>query len=141
MTLLAVARAYAALEPARAFELIEPVVDQANEMISAAALLDKFGSGQGMFRKGEMVLHPGFLASNGAFALYGRELGALARADFLRTKAVADKFQRNEARIMARLLIAQSVLSDSAKALDEAEPILGGSFIFGGGNYFNSFGW
>jgi hypothetical protein len=110
--LLVVARAYAAVEPMRSFELIEPVVDQANEMISAAALLDKFGSGQGMFRKGEMVLQPSFIATNTMFAPYVRQLGALARADFNRTKAVADRFQRSEVRLMARLLIAQSVLSD-----------------------------
>lgn len=138
-TLLAVARAYAAVDPPRAFELIEPVVDQANEMISAAALLDKFGSGQGMFRKGEMVLHPGFLAANTTFAQYARELGTLARADFLRTKSVADKFQRNEVRLMARLLIAQSVLSDRQAVQEEDDAPFGATMVFGSSQYFSTF--
>lgn len=41
---------------------------------------------------------------------YGRGVVALANADFNRTKALADRFQRNELRLMARLLIAQSIL-------------------------------
>lgn len=123
-TLLIVARAYADVEPARAFELIEPVVDEANDMISAAALLDKFSAGGqgGMFRKGEMVLQPGFMTASNMFTQYGKELGALARADFTRTKQVADRFQRNEVRLMARLLIAQSILSDRLGAGEEEDP-------------------
>jgi hypothetical protein len=134
-TLLIVARAYADVEPARAFELIEPVVDQANEMISAAALLDKFSAGGqgGMFRKGEMVLQPGFMTASTMFTQYGKELGALARADFTRTKQVADRFQRNEVRLMARLLIAQSILSDRLGAGEEEDSGLSFGISFGGG--------
>ncbi|HEY0320618.1 MAG TPA: hypothetical protein VGC66_06695 [Pyrinomonadaceae bacterium] len=132
--LLVVARAYASIDAARAFELIEPVVDQANDMISAAALLDKFSAGGqgGMFRKGEMVLQPGFMTASTMFTQYGRELGALARADFTRTKQVADRFQRNEVRLMARLMIAQSVLSDRLGAGEEDDSGLGFSLSFGG---------
>jgi len=39
----------------------------------------------------------------------------MANADFNRTKAAADRFQRNELRIMARLMIAQALIRDSAK--------------------------
>jgi hypothetical protein len=133
-TLLVVARAYAAIEPARAFELIEPLVDQANEMISAAALLDKFSSGQGIFRKGEMVLQPGFMTASSMFTRYGKELGALARADFNRTKAIADRLQRSEVRMMARLLIAQSILSDSLGQVESEDAIQGFGMSFGGGS-------
>jgi hypothetical protein len=139
-TLLIVARAWAAVEPARAFELIEPVVDQANEMISAAALLDKFNSGQGIFRKGEMVLHTGVMTASTMFAQYGKELGALARADFGRTKGVADRFQRNEVRLMARLLIAQSVLTDRLGMGGDEDGVMGPGLSFGRSNVMlNSF--
>lgn len=130
--LLMVARAYAAVEPQRAFELIEPLIDQANEMVSAAALLDKFNTGQGLFRKGEMVLQPGFMTASNMFSQYGKELGALARADFTRTKAIADRLQRNEVRLMARLFIAQGVLSDRLGAGGASvvmpEVVIGDSF-------------
>jgi hypothetical protein len=138
-TLLIVARAYADIEPARAFELIEPLVEQANEMISAAALLDKFGSGQGIFRKGEMVVHIGFMTASNMLAQYGRELGALARADFTRTKQVADRLQRTEVRLMARLLIAQSILSDRLGAVEDDVVEPGFGLSFGTGGMFSTF--
>jgi hypothetical protein len=62
------------------------------------------------------------------FAQYGKELGALARADFTRTKQVADRFQRTEVRLMARLMIAQSILSDRLGAVEEDDA--GPGFIF-----------
>ncbi len=140
-TLLIVARAYADVEPARAFELIEPLVDEANDMISAAALLDKFSTGQKFFRKDEMVLQPGFITANVMFTQYAKELGALARADFNRTKAVADRFQRNEVRLMARLLIAQSILSDRPMTGEADENIFGTSFgiSVGGSSFFSEY--
>jgi hypothetical protein len=110
--LMLVAGAYALVEPARAFELITPLIVQANEMIAAAALLDKFGSGQGLFRRGEMLLQQSFSAAQGPYVQHLRKLTSLARADFERTKTAVDGFQRDEIRLMGRLLIAQSVLSD-----------------------------
>jgi hypothetical protein len=110
--LMQVAGAYALVEPARAFELINPLIVQANEMIAAAALLDKFGSGRGLFKRGEMLLQHSFSAANGPYVQHLRKLTSLARSDFERTKTAVDGFQRNEIRLMGRLLIAQSVLSD-----------------------------
>jgi len=110
--LMQVAGAYALVEPPRAFELINPLIVQANEMIAAAALLDKFGSGQGLFKRGEMLLQLSFSAANGPYVQHLRKLTSLARADFERTKTTVDGFQRDEIRLLARLLIAQSVLSD-----------------------------
>ena len=115
---LEVARGYVLVDPARAFELIDPLINQANEMLAAAALLEKFGSGRGLFRKGEMVLQPVFAGSGALYGQYVKALAELARADFERTKSAADKFGRDEVRIMARLLIAQSVLSDRPDASD-----------------------
>lgn len=112
--LLQIARAYAPIEPACTFEIIDPLVNQANEVLAAAALLEKFGSspGRGLFRRGEMLLQSDFINTSGIYAQYLLGIAALARADFDRTKALANRFERNEVRIMARLLIAQGVLSD-----------------------------
>ena len=41
---------------------------------------------------------------------YGKGVVALAGADFNRTKAAADRFQRPELRLMARLMIVQALL-------------------------------
>ncbi|HUQ31029.1 MAG TPA: hypothetical protein VM095_02870 [Pyrinomonadaceae bacterium] len=111
-TVLQMTRVYALTEPARAYELIESLVDQANELLSAASVLSGFFLPSGVFRKGEMVLPPGYSNVSMRFRQFGKELGALALLNFERTKAAADKFQRNETRIMARLFIAQAVLSE-----------------------------
>jgi len=110
--LLEVARGYALVDPAKTFEMVDPLIDHANDMLSAAALLEKFGAGAGLFRKGEMVLAPGLGEVSGRYMRHVKALAELARVDFDRTKATADRFNRDEARLMARLVIARSVLSD-----------------------------
>lgn len=108
---LAVAAAYTFVEPTRSFEIIEPLIDQANELIRAAALLDKFGnSGQRFFRNGELMLSMSGGASFAIRSRYGRALSLLANADFDRARTAADRFQQPELRVMARLLIAQGAL-------------------------------
>ena len=128
--LLEVARGYALVEPAKTFEMIDPLVNQANDMMSAAALLEKFGAGGGMFRKGEMVLGPGMGELGGMYARYVKALAELSRVDFDRTRQTADRFNRDEARLMARLIVARSILSDR---LDRAGSHGGAVVGFGGG--------
>jgi hypothetical protein len=57
------------------------------------------------------------------FALfkYGQGVKAMANADFNRTKAAADRFQRPELRIMARLMLAQAVLRGEEEAGKKSE--------------------
>lgn len=126
--LLQVVRAFALVEPNRAFEMIESLVDQANDLLSAASVLSGFLLPPGMFRKGEFMLTPGYSQVSMQFRQFGKELAALALVNFERTKAAADKFQRNETRIMARLFIAQGVLSEqlgSGVALYEGGMMVG----------------
>lgn len=110
--LLEVARGYALVDPSKTFEMIDPLIDQANDMLAAAALLEKFGAGQGMFRKGEMILSPGVGSINGMYSRYVKALAELARLDFDRTRTDADRFHHEEVRLLARLVISQSILSD-----------------------------
>jgi hypothetical protein len=131
--LLEVARGYALVEPAKTFEMIDPLIDQANDMMSAAALLEKFGAGGGMFRKGEMVLGPGMGELGGIYARYVKALAELSRVDFDRTRQTADRFNRDEARLMVRIIVARSVLSDR---LDPAAP--GGVGVGMGGGILGS---
>lgn len=111
-TRLQVARAYASLEPAQSFELIEPIIDRINEVLAAAEVLDGFMGGNNLFRDGELIMQP----QNGQLEMiyysFAREIGQLARHDFKRAKDVADRFQRTEARVMALLLVAQGVLAE-----------------------------
>jgi hypothetical protein len=106
---LQIAQYCAQIDPSRSFGMLEPMVGRINELVAAAAVLDGFDGSQN-FRDGEMQMHNG-----GTFASmvqqWGGALGALAIADFERARIATDGLQRNEARLMARFLIAQSVLS------------------------------
>jgi hypothetical protein len=110
--MLQVARAYAMIEPMRAFGILEPVIDQANAMLAAAAVLEKFGADRGFFKDGEFRMQESMEMSYTFSTQYKKEMMALAKTDFARTRALADRFQRDEARLMARILIAKAVLGE-----------------------------
>src|ERR1043165_7988083 len=110
---LAVAHAYAEIEPSRSFAILEPVIDQLNELLGAAVLLYGFSSEE-FVRDDEVMLKPLVTIlsfAGGGFIQYNGDLALLARADFERTKNLVDKFQRDEVRIMMRLNLAQSILA------------------------------
>ncbi len=104
---LKVAHAFAAVDPSRSFDILEPGISQLNELLAAAAVLSGFEIN--MFRDGEMAIQGG----NGLTSMvnrYGQELAVLARSDFDRSDALAGRFQFPEPRIMTRLAIVQGLL-------------------------------
>ena len=110
---LMVAHAYIQLDPSRSFAILEPIVDQLNELLGAAAVLGGFFVEE-LVQDDEIMLGPimSFLnLAGGEFVQYLGDFALLARADFERTKALVDKFQRDEVRVIMRLLLAQSILS------------------------------
>jgi hypothetical protein len=119
---LKVAHAFAAVDPARSFEVLDPGISQLNELLSAAALLSGFEIN--MFRDGEMSIQGG----NGLTSTvnrFGQELAVLARSDFERSETLAGRFQFAEPRIMTRLSIVQGLLG--------VKPATGQRVVFGNG--------
>ena len=107
---LRVAHAFAAVDPARSFEILDPGISHLNELLGAAIVLSGFEIN--MFRDGEMALQDG----NGLTRIinqYGRELAVLARSDFERAETLAGRFQVPESRIMTRLAIVQGLLAQT----------------------------
>jgi hypothetical protein len=105
---LRVARAFATVDSARSFEVLEPAISQINELLAAAAVLNGFELN--MFRDGEMTITP----SNGLTAIinrFGQELATLAVNDFERADVLSGRFQIAEARVMTRLSIVQGLLN------------------------------
>lgn len=119
---LRVADAFAALEPARSFEVLDPGIAQLNELLAAAALLSGFEVN--IFKDGELPLEGGSGLSS-MVARYGQELAALAKIDFARAESSAGKFQLAEPRLFSQLAIVRSVLG-----VPQAAPVNNG---FGGG--------
>jgi hypothetical protein len=109
-TILYIARAYATLDAARSFEIIEQTVGQLNDLLAAAEVLNGFD--QQYYRDGELVWQGSNLSN--MVNQTAADLGQLARTDFDHARESAGKFQRPEARLMAWLSIAQAVLSDTA---------------------------
>lgn len=106
---LRVAQAFAAIDPARSFEMLDPGISQLNELLSAAAVLSGFEIN--MFRDGEMAMQGGNGLTN-ILNRFGQELALLARSDFERADTLAGRFQFAEARIMTRLAIVQGLLRE-----------------------------
>jgi hypothetical protein len=102
-----VAHAYVALDPARGFEVLEPGINQLNELLPAAAALSGFELN--VFKDGEMALSGNNMLGS-MVSRYGQELAVLAKSDFERAKTTADRFQYPEARLLVRLAIVQGVL-------------------------------
>jgi hypothetical protein len=105
---LKVAHAFASVDAARSFEVLEPGISQLNELLQAASVLSGFEIN--MFRDGEMAIQGG----NGLTATlnrFGQELAVLAKTDFERSETLAGRFQFAEPRIMTRLAIVQGLLN------------------------------
>ena len=104
---LKVAHAFADIDPARSFDILDPGISHLNELLSAAAILSGFEIN--MFRDGEMTI----ISGNGltsTISRYGQELALLAQSDFDRSDAMAGRFQFPEARIMVRMAIVNGLL-------------------------------
>ena len=114
--LMAVLLAYSVIDPNRAFAIIEPVIDRTNENLAMLLLLDKLVK-SGFMKDGEIKLgQPGVISLDFAIFKYGKGLVALANADFNRTRGLTDRLQRNELRIMARLMMVRALLHNNDAA-------------------------
>lgn len=103
-----IAGVFVQINPARSFEVIESMLDQFNELLGAAAVVESFQQ-QGSFRQKEMVLNSGGLASQ-YLPQYGQQLAALVRTDLPRVQTIINRFTRSEARIAVRMFVLQQFL-------------------------------
>jgi hypothetical protein len=103
-----VARAFAALDPARSFEVLDPGISQLNELLSAAAVLNGFEIN--VFRDGELTMQGGSGLTS-TVQRVGQELAILALTDFERAETLSGRFQMTEPRIITKLAIVQGLLN------------------------------
>jgi hypothetical protein len=74
-------------------------------------LVDKVVKSGGV-KKSEIVLEDGRIMPLDYIVFrYGKGVAALAKADFNRTRALAERFERNELRVLARLLIVKGIIT------------------------------
>ena len=108
--LLELARAFSRYDVKRAFEIVDPLVEQVNDLCTAARTLDGFGTEA--FEDDEMDLHNGNTVAQTAAQLTST-LGTLAIINFERAKLTADRLRLPEVRLRGYLDIAQQTLQAS----------------------------
>jgi hypothetical protein len=125
------ASAYAQTEPEKAFPILESTILRANSTIGAAIKMAEFvdvnddyitdGEAQVGVFGGAMIR-----GITGEIAGANSTLSALAKADFAKTAALTNAFDRPEIQVLAKMLVLRSVLDKarSAKAADGEEPEL-----------------
>ena len=117
--LVRVATTYESLDAGKGTGIIEKVIDQVNELVAAALVLNGFDV-QGYFRNGEFIIMGGNLLNNIAQEC-GQVLAANANHDFDRARSAAERFQRPEMRLIALSQIVQGLLTSSERIDDRVE--------------------
>jgi hypothetical protein len=99
-------------DPKRSFEMYDPLVTQLNSLIAAAETLDSIEQ-RYAFSNGEMrlQLNGGGIVSS-LLQQLSETLSQSAAVDFDRARSIADRFDRSELRLLARLNMVRKILSE-----------------------------
>ena len=104
------AQAFARWKPAYTVHLLDRSAKQVNQVLAAAAQVDGFVPTQPYFEQGELVLTNSYLM-NSLIDQYAQAAASLAGYDLETARSMADRIARPEARLMAEITVARSVLS------------------------------
>jgi hypothetical protein len=105
--LLELIKAFSRYDAKRAFEIVDPLVDQFNEICAAARTLEGFGIEY--YKNEELELQNGNNLANLTNQMSGT-LGTLAITNFERAKSTSDRLRLPEVRLRAYLEIAQQTI-------------------------------
>jgi hypothetical protein len=125
--------AYSETDPDKAFPLLDDAIFRLNDTLSAFIKVGEFIDVSGeMIDDGEVQVGSfgGSLISGltGELGIANATLRNLAIADFGKTKAITNKFDRTEVRILAKMLILRAILGDTTKTANiDGELMTGGS--------------
>ena len=102
-----IARAFSQYDSKRSFEIVDPLIDQFNELCTAARTMEGFGGEY--FEDDELSMKDGNGLANIVSQMSGA-LGDLALTNFDRAKATTEKIHLPEVRLMVYLEIAQQTI-------------------------------
>ncbi|HEY0050984.1 MAG TPA: hypothetical protein VGB68_16945 [Pyrinomonadaceae bacterium] len=109
--LFQLANAYSSVEPETSLTLIESSIGKFNELLNASILLNRFAGNE--TNREDEITSQFFHSTLSQYGFYFNQsdFARLATVSFERAKGLGDGFQRPEARIFTRLMIAHSILS------------------------------
>ena len=105
--LIEIARAFGKYDPKRSFEILDPLIDQANDLCTAARTLEGFGWDN--YEDDELNLQTGNSISQVVVRISGA-IGSLALVNFERARAASDRLRLPEVRLRAYMEIAQQTI-------------------------------
>ena len=111
--LIEIARSFGRFDAKRSFEILDPLVDQVNDLCSAARTLEGFG--QDFYDDDELNMQNG----NGVAQVVARisnTIGSLALVNFERAKATSDRLVLPDVRLRAYIEIAQQTIQSGVVA-------------------------
>jgi len=108
--LFGLARAFSRYDSNRAFGVVEPLIDQFNDMAASASVLNGFG--QKYYEDGDVIVDNGNPVGNAGNEL-ANTLGGLALTDFERAKTAADQIRPADIRIGAYMAIAEQAIEST----------------------------
>lgn len=124
MQTLIIVGGYAQVDADKAFPILEDAIFRINDTISAAVKIAEFmDAGNEIIEDGEVQI--GSFGGGMTRELLGnlgpvnKMINSLAKADFARTKALTNKFDRPEARILAKMLVLRGVFGDKKEIAEE----------------------
>lgn len=104
---LQLAQGYSSIDAQQSVAIIQPMIIQINQLVSAAVVLDGFENRY--LQDGEWI-KPGYTSLANLVHNIEQNLGMLALKDVDGARTLADQFERPEIRLMAQLEIAQALL-------------------------------
>ena len=114
--LLAFVTPYSLLDPNRGFEIVEPLLDQFNDLAAAALTMNGFS--ETYYQDGEFITNGSNAVAVMANQL-SKALGQLTLANFQRAKSDADRIRPTSVRIKIHLAIAARAISGTDDEADE----------------------
>jgi hypothetical protein len=112
---------YAETDPDKAFPILDDAIYRLNDTLAAFVKVGEFMDVSGeMIDDGEVQVGSfgGSMISSltGELGIASAPLRSLAVADFTKTKALTNKFDRTEVRILAKMMILRAILGDTTKS-------------------------
>jgi hypothetical protein len=99
--------------------------------VQASAILSKYNKRNRNFKKGELLLRVNGYSFDGLLLFrYINQIQLLGKADLHRMSSFSNKFQRNDARTIVKLFVAQGFLAEEKK-LENSGNSGGEMIVFG----------